>query len=485
VLAASIADDQGLSRPDPRSRSRARALAAAVIGAATRRLRADAPVARELWALAWPAITHMLLLTLMFLAGRVMIGRYSSTALASLQISGTLTWATYSLFTAFSSGTLAVVARSVGAGDRVAAARAARSSVVFAAALGLVIALPIRVANGHLLAALFPNAGPAVLADASAYLHIVLPALPLAFVEAIAAASLQGSGDTRTPLLVALAGNVVNLALSWVLIFGRFGAPELGIRGAAIGNAATMAIEGLLLGAVLLSRRSPLPIRATPREPIADRAALDRVLRVSGPSFADKGAYHVGYLAFVAIIGLLGDLSMAANQALVAIEAVCFLSADGFGIATGAVVAQKLGGGREGDATRAGWIGAGMAIALLTSFGLLFAVAPHMLVGAFSNDPEIVALGSRAMLVAAIAQPFMAFATVTGMSLRAAGATRTVLHATLVCALVVRLVATYTFAVTLHLGLVGVWLGSTADWVCRSAMLGVAYARGSWRDVRV
>jgi putative MATE family efflux protein len=466
-------------------RSAGRGRAAAVIGTLSDRLRREAPVARALWALAWPAITHMLLLTLMFLAGRLMVGRYSSAALASLQISGTITWAAYAMFTAFSSGTLAVVARSVGAGDRITAARAARSSILFAAGLGLLVAIPIRVANGALLAALFPAAGPEVLAEAGAYLHIVLPVLPLAFVEAIAAASLQGSGDTRTPLVVAGAGNLVNLTLSYMLIFGRFGAPELGVRGAAIGHAATMAIEGLLLTGVLFSRRSPIPLGAAPRERAADIEALRRVLRVSGPAFAEKGAYHAGYLGFVAILGTLGAAAMAANQAIVAIEAVCFLSADGLGVATGAVVAQKLGASRPGEASRAGWIGAAMAMALLTTLGLGFVVAPRLLVGAFSSDPAIVALGARALLVTACAQPFMAFATVTGMGLRGAGDTRTVLAVTVVAAVGVRLAATYFFAVTLGLGLVGVWMGSTADWVCRSVLLGGAYARGRWRTVRV
>ena len=225
--------------------------------------------------------------------------------------------------------------------------------------------------------------------------------------------------------------------------------------------------------------------RGLPEERGGDLAALRRVLRVSGPTFAEKGAYQGAYLAFVAIIGLLGATAMAANQALVAVESVCFLSADGFGVAAGAVVAQKLGAGRSDEAARAGWIAAAMAMALLTSVGLLFLVAPGVLVAGFSRDPEIVALGSRALMVAGLAQPFMAFATVTGMGLRGAGDTRTVLRVTIVSTLVVRLVVTWLCAVTLGFGLAGVWMGSTADWVCRSALLGVAYARGRWRRVEV
>jgi putative MATE family efflux protein len=445
---------------------------------------ADASLARQVWSLAWPAITHMFLITLVFLMNRVMVGRYSGTALASMQISGTLVWSVYSVFTAFSAGTLAVVARSIGAGDRRAAAAAAHGSLLLALGLGVAVMLPFLAADGALLRLLFPRAGPEVIADADAYLRIVLPVLPLSFVEAIAAAALQGSGDTRTPLYVATAGNLVNVSLSALLIFGHWGMPELGVRGAAIGAAATLSLEGILLLAVLLSRRSPIPLRERLRAGF-DRLALRRVLRVSVPTFAEKVVYHSGYLAYVAICGLLGAAAMAANQALISIEAICFLSADGFGIAAAAVVAQKLGARRVDEATRSAWYAAAMAVALLTTCGLVFAVVPRLLMSPFTGDPAIVDLGARSLYAAAAAQPFMAFATVMGMSLRGAGDTRTVLAVTVVCSVVVRLAATWIFAMTLGFGLVGVWMGSTADWMLRSLLLGVAWMRGRWRAVEV
>ncbi|AKT36512.1 efflux protein, MATE family [Chondromyces crocatus] len=441
-----------------------------------------------MWALAWPAITHMFLLTLVFLVNRAMVGRHSTTALAATQICTTLTWSIISMCSATSAGTLAVVARSIGARDRAGAVAAVRASLVFAAALGVLVAGPLLWTKGAMLRLLFPQADAEVIAQADDYLQIVLPVLPLAFLEAVAASALQGAGDTRTPLLAASAGNVVNVILSALLIFGWFGLPEMGLRGAAVGTAATMAIEGLLLIAVLSARGSPLPLfrrEGVEHRQRAFRDALNRVLRVSLPAFAERATYQAGYTGFVVMIGLLGAAAMAANQALVSIESVCFLSAEGFGIAAGALVAQKLGEGNPREAASAGRTSAGLAIVLLSAFGLVFALVPRALIQPFTQDEGIVALGASSLYIAAVAQPFMAFAMVIGTALRAAGATRAVFVVTLVSSLVVRLVVTWLLAIKLGYGLVGVWVGSTADWMVRSAMLGAIWARGRWREISV
>jgi putative MATE family efflux protein len=439
-------------------------------------------LATEVWRLAWPAISHMVLVTLVFLVDRAMIGRSSSEALASMQISGTVVWTVYSVFTAFSAGTLAVVARASGSGDRQQAADAARVSLALALAIGCVVTLPLWLGRGVLLRAIFPATEPEVMADALVYLRIVLPVMPLAFLEAIAAASLQAVGDTRTPLKVAAVGGVVKLGVSTPLIFGLLGAPQLGIVGAAIGTAIAIGLEAVLLVAWLFSRFSPLPLSGIERVTLTP---LRRVLRISAPAFAERFVYHVGYLGFTVIIGLLGAVAMAANQALVSVESICFLSADGFGIAAGALVAQKLGQGRADEAERSGLIAMAMAILLLTSFGVIFALFPRFLMEAFSPDPAIVAMGSRALYVTAIAQPFMATAVVLAMSLRAAGDTRAVLVVMIASALLVRVAGTYLFAITLDLGLVGVWLGSTLDWMVRAALLGWLFVRGRWRHIVV
>jgi putative MATE family efflux protein len=440
----------------------------------------------EVWRLAWPAITHMLLLTLVFLVDRLVLGNYATESLASLQISSVLVWTFYSIFTAFSAGTLAIAGRAVGAGDRHQAARAALVSIVGSGLIGVGVATVALLFLGPALPVVFPQAGERVIAEATAYLVIVLPTLPLSFSEATAAAALQASGDTRTPLVAAAVANVANLVLSVLLVFGLAGLPELGIRGAAIGAAAAAVLQSLILLAVLLSKRSPLPIRdEIAKGAMFDRETLRRLAAVSVPAFLDKLAYNGGYVVFVAIIGLLGSAAMAANQALMSVEAICFLSADGFGIAAGALVAQKLGAGSPDDARRAARIAARLSVMMLCTFGLVFVLAPRLLVSAFTDDPAIVEMGVVSLYVAAIAQPFMAYATVMRMALRGAGATRLVLAVTLLGTFLVRLPTAYFASVTLELGLAGIWIGSTLDWFFEAAVLAWVFRRGAWTEKAV
>ncbi len=434
--------------------------------------------AKEVWTLAWPAATHMLLVTCVFVLQRAMLGRHSATSLAAMQICGPLVWTLYSVFASFSVGTLAVVGRSVGAGDPAGARAAAQSSLGLAVGLGTAVGLAFRLGLGPALDAAFPAAGPEVRAAAHDYLAIALLAMPAFFVEATCSAALQGLGDTRTPLLAGILANAVSLVLTWALVFGHLGAPALGMRGAAIAAAVAILVEALVLWLRLGAR---LPGSHGPPAP----GALRRVLAVSGPAFAEKALYHVGFLGFVALIGRLGPTAMAANQALIAIESIAFLLADGFGVAAGALVAQKLGAALPDEASRAARLATAMAALPLLLVGLAFLAFPAALVGAFSPDAAIVELGAPALRVGVVAEPVMGAAVVLAAALRGAGDTRTVLGIVCVCALGVRLLATWAFAFGADLGLVGIWLGSTTDWAVRLLLLVWAFRTGGWRRVRV
>lgn len=441
-------------------------------------------LAREVAQIAWPAIAQSLLQTAVFLVDRGMLGHHGSASLASMQISGPYMWMLTGVMGALQIGAIAVVGREVGRarregrGDAAAAARGAMLAALVLGVLGSALAL----GTLELVLGLFEHAGPDVLAAARGYLGTTLPALPLFLLASMAASVHQAAGDTRTPLVVTAAINVLHLGLGAVLVFGYFGAPSLGAQGAAIASVVSVGVEALVLGASLLRREGgAISMRGRGGELVA----LRRMARVASPVVLERVAIHAGFTGYVWMIASLGALAMAANQTLVSIESVCFLSADGFGIAAAAVVAQRLGAGAPEEARAAATLAVRMAIALLSSFGILFATAPVLLTHLFSSDPDVARVAAPAMIVTACAQPFMACGTVLGEAMRGAGATRSTFVVSLLCGAGVRLLVTFVAALHFDLGLVGVWLGSTVDWAMRTLLFGVLFVRGHWQRVRV
>lgn len=424
--------------------------------------------------LAFPAIIHSLLQTLVFVVDRVMLGRHGADSLAAMQLGGALEWSIWSVFAAFEVGTIARVGRHVGARDPAAARRAAQISLVAAAAMGtmLAIASPLLL---DLLPLVARNVSAPAMAEAKAYLGVAIAASPLVFVATITIATLQAGGDTKTPLAIGIAANVLHVGMNYVLI------PSLGARGAGISTAATFFLEAGLATWALLDVTRPVSLRANKSEVSpsvgTNREEAGMLARIAVPAFAERVLYHVGYVGYVLIIAKLGDASMAANQSLISVESICFLSADGFGIAAAALVAQKLGAGEPESAQKVARISTRDAVIALTLFGLTALALRSVILPMFSRDAEVLGIGRRAIPVLAVAQPFMAVGIVLAQSLRGAGRTREALGVSVIGAVIVRLSATWFFAITMGLGLTGVWMGSTLDWMVRSVLLGVVWSR--------
>ncbi|BAZ33906.1 MATE efflux family protein (plasmid) [Cylindrospermum sp. NIES-4074] len=430
--------------------------------------------------LALPLVGQSLLQTLVFLIDRIMLGHYSTAALASMRISGTFFWCVYGVLGAIAVGTIALVGRAIGSGDRSLASAAARSSLLFAVVVGIITTVCCLL-NLKGIIALFPITDPSVTQAADKYLRLVLSALPLMLLTVVAAAVFQAAGDTRTPFLVALAANVVNSLINYILIFGNYGAPELGVRGAAIGSVAAMAINAIVL-LLILSRDTGM---VTLRSYGGEWAALTRIWRVSLPVFGDRLARSFGYLGFTFMIASLGGVAMATHEALTGVEEICYLSADGFGMAAAAIVAQRLGAKQLQEATWSAVLAVVLAMGLQGTVSLGFIFIPAQLLSILSPDPQITATGIPCLYVAAVAQPFMAMSIVLEQALRGAGATQTTLLISMAGWLIVRLAATYLFVFVLNLGLMGVWLGSTCDWFVRAVVLLVVFKGSRWRETIV
>ncbi len=443
-----------------------------------------------------------LLQTVVFLTDRVMIGRYSETALASMQISGPVLWSVFAVFFGSMIGAVALIARSVGAGDLVRANAVARTLLRFAAMLGLGVGLLGMVGAGWIADAMAPAENPEIRALATEYMVVFFFGFPAVYIGSAGSLVLNAGGDTRASLRIGVISKLANVAVNYVLIYGHslgpIEIPAFGVGGAAVGSVLAYVIESVLIVRALaqpahardwLSTTCPLRVTNLARLEIDDleRTTRRTIVRLSLPAFAERIVIHAGFLVFARVVTSLGDTAMAANQVLITLESICFLAAEGFGVAAATVVGQYLGREDPASSRRGGWMAAWSCAAVLFGLGLvIWASAPwtaKIFVAKGESGVGLIAVVLLTMPLLVLSQPVMAVAVVLGHGLRGAGDTRSPLLAAVIGGLVIRVTGALVLALGLDLGLVGIWIATCCDWTLRTIILAAVFARGRWQKI--
>jgi putative MATE family efflux protein len=445
--------------------------------------------------LAAPATLHYLMHTVVFFTDRLMLGRHGAVDLAATAVVGPVTWSVSSIFMIFNVGTLAVIARDTGAGRLDQVKVHAATALWMAACLGTVVGLAAWLGT-PVMVRLF-GVTPAVAEAAQSYQNVLMPGLVAMFLTFTLTSIYQASGDTVTPMAFSVVANAVNIGGNYVLIFGNLGFPELGMRGAAVSSLASLSLLSLLLLATLLVKKKSPGLR--PRDLLGfSMASLKRQVVIALPAMLERILFHGGFLCYVRVVTALGELSMAAHQALIAIQSMVFLPGEGFAVAAGVIMGQKLGAGKPDEAARGARLATYMAMGILVSAGIVFFCFPGPLISLFlprDGDPakaaEILRIGVPALRIGACEGVFLAVVFVLSGGLRGAGDTRTPMFVTVIGTWFVRLPAVMllglppeqTLGLGLGLGLKGIWVGSLIDWVVRFAIILWAFRRGRWRRI--
>lgn len=448
----------------------------------TARLRA------EVIALAMPAIGHSLLRMAVFVGDRVMLSNYSPEAIAAMQVSGPMNWTLMACLGIFVVGTVATVARAHGAG-RLEDVRAATTvSLGLGFGLGLLATLLLPLIPAIVLLFRSERVSAEALAGAEVYLSTLIASYPIFLLAVAAAHVMSARGDTRTPFLVGLLTNSLNLILNVFLIFGVGGAPELGVQGAAIATAVARVFEGLLLVGLLVAgpRRVFEGLRGVltaRREALA--TALATILRLSAPSLLERLVYHSGFLAFAALVTRLGTEAMASNQAVLSVESFCFTTTSSCGVAAAAIVGQRLGAERPEEARQGALEALRLALGLMAAAGVIYLAAARPIAGIFHDDPGLVDLSATILMICVLELPGLAVADVIAQALRGAGDTRSPLLVTMVCAWLIRVLGAWIATRVFDFGLVGIWLVTALEWSVKGAILWLIFRRGRWMTVEV
>jgi putative MATE family efflux protein len=363
-----------------------------------------------------------------------------------------------------------LVSQAFGAGQMARVRDVARQALVW----GVFLAIPVSVA-GYLLApvviGLF-GAEPEVAGYASHYLSITAAMSVFLLLTFVGGAIFRGVGDSRTPLIASVVGNVVNVVLAYALIFGHLGLPELGVEGSAWGAAIARAVtSGILIGLLLTGRRG-ISLRGTgswrPHFEIGKQ-----LLRLGLPASLEQVISSAGFMTMLYVVAKIGTDALAAQQIAFTALNIGYMPAFGFGIAVTALVGQSIGANRIGDAGIAARIGNRISILTLVVAAVIIFVLARPIMQIFTDDPDVLQQGVNALRALSISLPFWGTWFVYGGALRGTGDT--------VTPLVTEAVAVWTAVL---LGLVSViWFdaGLGTVWGMFIIVSPLAALANSWR----
>ena len=414
---------------------------------------------RAIWMLGGPLIASQVAQFLIHMTDTIMLGWYDVTALAAVTLGSTMYFVTFIVGAGFAFAVTPMVAAAAEAGDEVQVRRVTRMGLWLSIAYGLIFTLPFMWSEQILLAI-----GQDAVVAAMAHDYLVIAAWQM--VPALMAMTLKSYlaalEYTAIILWATLGTALMNVVVNYALIFGNFGAPEMGIQGAAIASLFVTFATVVILVLYGLRKLPQYKLLQNVWKP--DGEILRRVFQLGWPigltSLAEGGLFTASAI----MMGWIGPLDLAAHGIAIQLASLTFMVHLGFSQAATIRAGRALGRGDEANLRR----GAKMAIGMSTVFAFatmaVFLLIPEPLIALFidPSEPEkatLLRIGISLLAMAGLFQVVDAVQVLALGLLRGVQDTAVPMVIATISYWVVGLPISYLLAFTLGMGGVGIWLG--------------------------
>lgn len=431
----------------------------------------------NLFHLTWPIFLEIFLFSLMGLVDTFMLSAVSDNAVSGVGTANTYIHISILILEVVGNGAAIVVAQYLGSRRYIEATKISALAISLNLAFGLVMSV-LFVWNANRLMEVMNLQGD-VLYYAQSYLAIVGGGIFLQALINALAAIIRVHGLTKQTMYISLAMNVVHIGLNYVLIFGKFGAPELGVQGAAISSIVSRALAVIVFFWLLTKA---LHVKIMWKNYITWNGEFVRkILNIGLPSAGEQVLYQCCQLIFLYYVTYLGSEALAARQYANNISMFTYLTALAVGMGTSIIVGRLIGAGRSDEAYARVW----KSLRISFSIGLVVVLVTILfrepLMRVFTDDPEIIRLGSMAILCGILLETGRIVNITIINSLRASGDAGFPLRAGFFSMLCMSVPLGYYFVFVLDWGLIGVWLAISADEWVRAILSSLRWRSLKWQ----
>lgn len=438
------------------------------------------PLWKEAFILAWPVMLNHIFTTAMRTTDMILMGYFGPAAVTAVGLGDV--WESIILRIGLGLGTGSISLISQESGTNTAAARANKdiilSQVIF---LSFIIGIPfifIAFLFAEEMIALL-GAAPKVIELGAQYLLIIFAAAPFRIIAIIASRALQGSGDTRTPMIVEVISNFLNIVISIGLALGIGFFPKIGVPGVGIGTFIAKTLSAVIFILLFLSSKSEFNLK----NPLKhwDFILIKQLFKVSTPKIS-QGLYQ-SFITFPfnSIVLLFGTEAAAAYHiARRVFQQLIAPMHRSYYTVTAILSGQKIGAGRIDESKKTVEAMLILTVFSIGSFSILIFFSSPYLVRLFGDNPETIAIAVSFLKALSLGGPLITVYGVLAGHLNGAGNTSSAFYANLVSQTLLKLGLSYLLAVFFDLGLLGVLIALPVDFLGRAIWVGRKYLGNDW-----
>ncbi len=449
----------------------------------------DKEISKKILKIAWPAMLEQLLACMASLVDTAMVGSLGAVATASVAVNVSLIWVANGLMGALSTGFSYMIARSVGEKNPKKTQSLGLQSVTCAICSGLFLCAFIFCL--HRWIPVWMGADADVIPYARVYLRIVGYGMVPQTLAVVLSSNYRSTGNTRLPLILSIIANIGNIIGNFLLIYPErnmlFGSRSIyiwgagmGIKGAAIATCASQVLLAVMLLFVMCRKKSAFQLRASKKEYAVSRATLVTLKKIGIPVLLERWTLNVGQVVLTSILTSLGTVALSAHYLTAQIEGVLYMPAFGMSYTATALIGQALGAGRKDLTKRYMKYICFWSVVFIELFCIPVACSAHFIMGLFSSDSDVVMLGAKMLLIAALTEIFYSFFVISSGIFRGAGDVRFSFIVSLIGMWGLRIGMVWAAIQAFHVGIIGVWVIIGADCMVRTLLCIRRLRSGKW-----
>lgn len=448
----------------------------------------DKKIYRTMLSMALPIMIEEGLQTLVQYVDTAMVGSISAEASAAVGLSQTPTWLIWGLLRAASIGLISYISQSVGAGDPEKPRRAGGQGILYSLVIGTVV-MAIACGVAYKMP-VWMGVEEDIQFMAGQYFFIL--SLPMIFrsLTINLGAVIRSTGNMRTPMLVNVVVNAINIVLNFFLIFPTrtvsiFGSDmtiygaDMGVKGAAIASSIGITVGGILMLLAVFRNQVVSPVGYGIRP---DRDITRYCVKIAIPAGVQHIIVTMGFVVFAGLVASsLGTVAFAAHSIANTAETAFYIPAYGLQGVAATMIGMAIGERDEKKMDAVAQMLFTIAILVMGFLGiLLFAFSPQLM-RIFTKDAEVIAMGAVVLRIVAVAEPLFGGFTVFEGILRGAGNLKPTVAIALGCMWGIRILFTWLCLKVFSLGLVAVWICMSADNVGRFLCYTFLYKSDRWK----